>query len=599
MATSGAFDLATERSYPTPFQNSTLLPLLLMSLALQKHTPDTKKSFKREYDFIIVGAGSAGSVVAARLSEDPSKTVLLLEAGKSPPLLTDVPGALAYFGGSDLDWNFVTEPQRYAALRHDGRKVSCPSGKAVGGTSTINGMFYIRGNRADYNYWEKLGAKGWNWRGVFPYFLKAEDNTDPDIANNGFHSVGGPLTVGRFRYTSEFKQPLMHAAMNLGYSYRDINGIRQTGFADTQGTVRKGQRCSTAKAYLVPSENRTNLDIVAEAYVTKVIVEGETARGVQFDLQGSRYEVSAKREVIVSAGALKTPQLLMLSGIGPRKTLEKFGITVKANLPVGKNYQDPAGTILNFVSTKDRPTLHEQLQDNNNILEYIYNRTGVLAGSAGNFGVAFLTNSILGKFIDLPEYQIYFYQGSWGESAPFGFSQEAYDLMFGPYLSRPVIQCVCQNLAPQSRGRVSIRSRNPYDPPTINPNYYQFFDDLRPVVEAMKTCYRIMESPFMKEVGFRPFDTRMPGCEYPSDHDKYLECYARSLMLPISHPVGTAKMGQPSDFRTVVDPQLRVKGIKGLRVVDASVIPTLPHGSTNNPVIMIAEKASDIIKESH
>lgn len=597
MSQTGSFDLAAERSYVTPYQNSSFLPLLLMSLAMQKHTPDTKKSFRREYDYIIVGAGSAGSVVAARLSEDPSKSVLLLEAGKSPPLLTDLLGVQPFFHGTDLYWNFSTEPQKYAALGHTDKKVTSPTGRTVGGSSTVNGLFYIRGNRADYDGWEKMGAHGWDWESVFPYFLKAEGNTDPDIANNGFHATGGPMTVGRYPSKSEFLQPLKNAVTSLRYPFRDINGAHQSGFADVQANVRKGQRVSTAKAYLVPREDRPNLDILSEAHVTKVLIANRTALGVLFDFKGSSHIVRARSEVILSAGALNTPQLLMLSGIGPRKTLERFRIPVQADLPVGKNFHDHGATVVNFVSVEDnRPTFVEKLTNPRNIREFVKSRYGPLASMSGNFGSSFLADNVIAQHLDLPEYQLYFFEGIWGSDPPFGFSQEAYDQLYEPYRNKSTLYCVSQDLVPESRGFVSIRSRNPYDPPVIDPKYYMVRKDLSHVISGMKTCYKIMESPFMKELGYKPFDTRMLGCENLKDHDEYLECYARNFVSSVSHQVGTARMGDIKDPNTVVDHHLRVKGINGLRVVDASVIPKIPRANTNNPVIMIAEKASDIIK---
>lgn len=589
------YDLALERSYQTPFQNSSLLPLLLMTLAMQKHTPDTKRSFRRQYDYIVVGAGTAGSVVAARLSEDPSKTVMLLEAGKSPPLLTDLPAAGAYFFGTDIFWNFTTEPQKYAAMSYSDRRIPILEGKAIGGSSAVNGMVYVRGTPAEYNTWAEMGAHGWDWNGVYPYFLKPEDNTDPDIAHNGFHSCGGPLTVGRFPSMSEFVESLKKAAISMGYPYGDINGALQSGFADIQANIRKGQRASTAKAYLVPNEHRPNLDIVAEAYVTKVIVVHKRAWGVEFDFEGSRHEVRAKKEVIVSAGAAKSPQILMLSGIGPRRTLERFRIPVIADLPVGQNFQDHGATVVNFYSTEDRPTIHEKLQDPKNIMQFINTRTGILTVPFGTFGMAFLADNVTAQLSDLHEYAVYFSEVVYGRTPAFGLAPEVYEKLYGPYINKPVVWCLATNQVPKSRGYVSIRSSNPYDLPVLNPNYYKVREDVQHVVEAMKTCYRVMENPFMKKLGFRPFETLMPGCEELYDFDEYLECYARSYVVA-AHLTGSVTMGDICDPNTVVDSHLRVKGIKGLRVVDASVMPTFPRANTHIPVIMIAEKASDIIR---
>ncbi|CAL1262830.1 unnamed protein product [Larinioides sclopetarius] len=264
-------DLAAERASPTPLANSPLLPLLLISLATQRNAPKEATSIRDEYDYIVVGAGSAGSVVASRLSEKPCVRVLLLEAGgKKAPLLNDVPALGRFFWNTDIDWQFKTVPQKHAAFFHKNRQVVWPSGKGLGGSSLLNAMLYVRGNPKDYDDWEAQGAKGWSYKDVFPYFLKLEDNKDPDYLINGFHASGGPITAEKPRYEGELKNPIREAAQQLGYKVLDSNAKRQTGFNDYQGSLRNGQRCSTAKGYLVPAENRTNLDIVGGAYARKV-----------------------------------------------------------------------------------------------------------------------------------------------------------------------------------------------------------------------------------------------------------------------------------------------------------------------------------------
>ncbi|GBN25698.1 Glucose dehydrogenase [FAD, quinone] [Araneus ventricosus] len=274
-----------------------------------------------------VGGGSAGSVVASRLSEEPCVTVLLLEAGaKKPPLLNDVPGLGRFFWGTDIDWQFKTVPQKNTGFALVNKQVPWPSGKGLGGSSLLNAMLYVRGNRKDYDNWAALGAKGWSYKDVFPYFLKLEDNRDFGYSLNGYHASGGPITAEKPGYHPEIKNRILEAAEQLGYRVVDSNAARQTGFHDLQGNLRNGQRCNTAKAYLVPVENRTNLDIIGGAHVKKVVFEGSRAVGVQFDYKNSEYLVKARREVIMSAGTTNTAQLLMLSGIGPKKHLQKFNV---------------------------------------------------------------------------------------------------------------------------------------------------------------------------------------------------------------------------------------------------------------------------------
>ncbi|CAL1262840.1 unnamed protein product [Larinioides sclopetarius] len=320
-------DIAVERSYPTPIANSPLLPLLLISLATQRNAPKEATHIRDEYDYIVVGGGSAGSVVANRLSEEPCVTVLLLEAGATkPPLLNDIPSLGRYFWNTDIDWQFKTVPQKHAAFFLTDKQVIWPSGKGLGGSSLLNAMLYVRGNHEDYDNWEAQGAKGWGYKDVFPYFLKLEDNRNLDYLANGYHAAGGPITAEKPGYEGEIKNPIREAAQQMGYEILDSNAARQTGFYDLQGSIRNGQRCSTAKAYLVPAENRTNLDIVGGAWARKVLFDGTKAVGVQFDYQNSTYEIKAHREVIMSAGTTNSAQLLMLSGIGPKDHLEQFDV---------------------------------------------------------------------------------------------------------------------------------------------------------------------------------------------------------------------------------------------------------------------------------
>ncbi|GIY13343.1 glucose dehydrogenase [Caerostris extrusa] len=424
---------------PHPFANSPLTPLLLLTLTRQRIAPKTKTTFKDEYDYVIVGAGAGGSVVASRLSEECCVSVLVLEAGKAGPQLSDIPGIARYFVNSELDWKYKTEPQKYTGSAHINRVGLFPkrkyiveplfrvstlfasshnvylvrlfpkrkyivepqyrlsylkeplyhqalwsSGKGLGGSSLFNGLIFSRGNPKNYDDWAAQGAIGWSFREVWPYFLKQEDNWDLDFVANGlpldtknpaklpfrWWSRNCPKTKIRFGN----KRPVLEAARRFGYRYGDPNGARQTGFADMQGTMGDGQRCNDAEDYLVPAENRTNLDILTNAFVTKIIMEGNQAVGVQFVRKGTPCVVKARREVIVSAGVTNTPKLLMLSGIGPREHLEKFGIPVVADLPVGNNLQDHPLSSLGFKVDPRIPTMTQKLQDPRNIKEFIANR---------------------------------------------------------------------------------------------------------------------------------------------------------------------------------------------------------------------------------
>ncbi|GFT25762.1 glucose dehydrogenase [Nephila pilipes] len=478
-------DLAVERSYPTPYANASILPLLLLSLGMQQNVPKQADVIREEYDYIIVGAGSAGSVVANRLSEEPCVSVLLLEAGGKPPMINDIPALARTFFFTDLDWAYKTVPQKHTGRALIKRQVIWPSGKGLGGSSLMNAMLYIRGNRKNYDNWAAQGATGWSYEDVFPYFLKLEDNRDPEFLGNGFHASGGPLTVEKPGYESEIKGPILEAAEQFGYEILDSNGAKQTGFSKIQGTLRNGQRCSAAKSYLVPAENRTNLDILGNAHVRKVLTENGRATGVMFDYQQVTYNIRAKREVILSAGTTNTPQLLMLSGIGPKKHLEKFQIPLVADLPVGNNFHDHAAGIIPYTIGSQIPTVMQKLINPENVEEYITNKTGPLSSMEFISNVAFLKDQAVLPSVDFPDYQLFFVEIP--KEVPkyqVGFKPEVYQKVFGPYEDGPMMICVSQPTQPRSRGTVRLKSSNPYDPPAIDPNYFADPRDIRDMVQG-------------------------------------------------------------------------------------------------------------------
>ncbi|XP_054715397.1 LOW QUALITY PROTEIN: glucose dehydrogenase [FAD, quinone]-like [Uloborus diversus] len=559
-----------------------------------------RKPFENEYDYIIIGAGSAGSVLASRLSEMPCAKILLLEAGKSPPILSDVPSAARSFIRSDIDWNYLTVPQRHTAAGHKNRQVPWPSGKTLGGSSTLNAMLYVRGNRKNYDEWAKQGAIGWSYDDVLPYFKKLENYTEPKHVNNGFHGTSGPVTASTPKFNPPVKLAAMEAATNLGYEFVDSNGPRQTGFYNYQSNTRRGQRCGTAKAYLVPSENRTNLDILTNAMVKKVVIENKRATKVIFDFEGSSHEVRAKREIILSAGTTNTAQLLMLSGIGPMAELSKFGIPVIADLPVGHNLQDHCATFLAYELSDRQKGFEKEIKLDENIRKYIEKREGPLTTSEGFMLMSFLSKNMSKMQNDIPDFSLYLVD--FVREVPlkqFGISMDVMLKYFGFYAFKTTIVCASQILHPRSRGTVTLNSTNPYDPPLIDPNYYADYQDIDDVVQGLKVCKKLMGNSAMEKVGARLFASLLPGCEkFADDEELYLRCVVRTLVITTNHQVGTAKMGDPNDPTTVVDPRLKVKTIRGLRVVDASVMPTIPWGNTNIPTIMIAEKASDIIKST-
>ncbi|KAF8781571.1 Oxygen-dependent choline dehydrogenase like protein [Argiope bruennichi] len=391
------------------------------------------------------------------------------------------------------------------------------------------------------------------------------------------------------------------SAFAAGYQIVDSSvGARQTGFDDFQSTARDSQRCSTAKAYLVPAENRTNLDMAGNAFVKKILFQGNKAIGVEFDRGMMTHQVKARREVIISAGTTNSAQLLMLSGIGPKEHLAKFNIPLVADLPVGDNLQDHIAGFLSYTLSPKIPTVPQKLTNNKNIYEYVFSRTGPLASAEFQSYLAFLNKKSKNPPVDYPDYELYFAEiPKEVAQNEVGLKPEVYKQLFGPYENEAFMFCVSQILHPKSRGTVRLQSNNPYDPPLIDPNYLDHPEDFDDVIAGLKTCKQVGESAPMQKVGLQPFNTTYPGCEkLMGDEYQFFKCMVKNAVITLSHQVGTCKMGDPKDPTTVVDPQLRVKNVKGLRVIDASIMPIVTSGNTNIPTIMIAEKASDMIKQT-
>ncbi|XP_046631272.1 glucose dehydrogenase [FAD, quinone]-like [Daphnia pulicaria] len=562
-----------------------------------------------EYDFIIVGGGSAGAVLASRLSEIAGWTVLLIEAGGLETIVSDIPGLAKFLQLTDIDWQYQTEPQPGQCLALKDERCNWPRGKVIGGSSVLNYMLYVRGNKRDYDGWEKAGNYGWSYKDVLPYFIKSEDNRNPYLAKNkDYHGTGGLLTVQEAPYSTPLSTAFIQAGVELGYQNRDCNAEIQTGFMIPQGTVRDGSRCSTAKAFLRPARKRKNLHVALRSHAHRVLIDDQKqAYGVVFERGKKILRIRAKKEVILSAGAIGSPQLLMLSGVGDPDHLNSVGVTVKHSLKgVGQNLQDHiSGRGMVYLINETVSYVETRFLNIPSVLNYVRNR-GPLTALSGTEGLAWVNTKYADPNDDFPDMQLQFIAGSGVSDG--GLSLKANDNVkdsvwkeyYEPIAYRDSWQPIPIVLRPKSKGYILLRSSDPYDKPLIYANYFTHPDDIKVMIEGMKIGLALSKTEAFQRFGSRLYDKPFPGCEtLPLWTDKYWECFLRHYSTTLYHQSSTCKMGVlDKEPLAVVDPELRVYGIKGLRVVDASIMPDVVSGNTNAPTIMIAEKAGDLIKET-
>ncbi len=511
------------------------------------------------YDYVIVGAGSAGCVLAARLGEDPGVKVGVIEAGPPDDDPTiHMPLASPQLWQSRFDWDFTSEPEPGLAAR----RTYLPRGRVLGGSSSLNVMVYIRGNRADYDEWAVMGLDGWSYDEVLPYFKRAEDN---ERGESHYHGIGGPLSVSDGRSAHPLTAAFIEAATQAGIEHtEDFNGARQQGAGWYQLTQRGGRRCSTALAYLGPAVRRGNVAVLTDALATRIVFEGERAVGVEILRANKLQTVRAQREVLVCAGAYQSPQLLLLSGIGPADELREMGIEPRRDLAVGHNLQDHPTVVLTWL------TAHESLRTAmtpENLALFEQQGRGPLTSNIAEAGAFMRTRPSLAA----PDIQLLAFPVALGELLDPPPVEDGYTI--APTL-----------LKPSSRGRVTLRSPLSHAKPRIVHNYLTTQDDRRSMIDGVRLALNVGSQPALRTL--RRAELIVPQSGSDADIMHYLQRRAHTLF----HPVGTCAMG------AVVDADLRVYDTQGLRVVDASVMPTIPRGNTNAPTIMVAEKAADVIR---
>ncbi len=512
------------------------------------------------YDYVIVGAGSAGCVLAGRLSEDADVRVALLEAGgeDTQPEIK-IPAAFPVMFKSSLDWDLEGEPEPGL----DGRRLYLPRGRMLGGCSSINAMIYIRGNRADYDAWSAAGCDGWSYDEVLPYFKRSEDNERGEDAH---HGVGGPMSVSDSRSMHALVDTMLEAAHQAGHEQNpDFNGARQEGVGRFQLTQRDGLRCSTADAFLRPAAQRPNLEVIPRAMALRILFEGKRAVGVEIARDGKVEQLRAEREVILSAGAYQSPVLLMVSGIGPEDQLAPFGMEIRETLPVGIGLQDHCMAQVNYLT--DEPSLFMAAADPEHIAQLETEGRGPLTSNIPEAAGFFRTRPGL----DAPDVEFHFAPSMFFDEGLAAPADHGY--CFGPVV-----------IAPTSRGRVMLRTPLPDSKPRVLCNFLTTEEDRQSMLAGMRMALTIAEQSALKAVERAPFSVP------ESDSDEDLMTFIKRVSQTVYHATSSCAMG------SVVDSELRVFGFEGLRVVDASVMPTVTRGNTNAPVIMIAERAADLLR---
>ncbi|PSN46845.1 Glucose dehydrogenase [FAD, quinone] [Blattella germanica] len=568
--------------------------------------PDEAKTLP-EYDFIVVGAGTAGCAVANRLTEIPEWQVLLLEAGGEENYIMDIPINAIRNQFSGINWNYRSVPSDVACLGLTNNQCVYPRGKVMGGSSVLNYMVHTRGNRRDFDEWEKLGNTGWGYDDILPYFLKSENLEIPELAKDKtYHSTGGYLTISYPPYHTPLAEAFLEAGREIGQPITDYNGKSQIGFSFVQTTTKNGTRWSASRGFLHPIRKRKNLNVKKRSQVTKVLLDPKTkaAYGVEFTRRGKRYIVRARKEVILSAGAINSPQLLMLSGVGPREHLEDMNIPVIKDLPVGFNLMDHMSVIgiTHVVNQSVSLRTDTVLEDGKNLVDYFSLHKGPLSATGAAEALAFYDFDDPQDPDGDPDIELLFLGGSVVSDVAlrrsFGISDNVYDAVYKPIEENHTWMVIPELLKPKSRGRIMLKDKNPMHKPLLYHGYLQHPQDMETTLKGIKLILKLGQTKAFQKYGSRLLDIPVPGCRsFQFGSDDYWRCVIRHLTFSIYHLSGTCKMAPRRDPGAVVDPRLSVYGVKNLRVIDASIIPVVPRAHTNAATVMIAEKGSDMIKD--
>ncbi|XP_011315137.1 glucose dehydrogenase [FAD, quinone] [Fopius arisanus] len=557
------------------------------------------------FDFIIVGGGTAGCALASRLSENENWRVLLIEAGDYPSALSDVPGLVLLLQGSPEDYSYDLEHQDGIC---QGAACKWAKGKVLGGSSVLNAMIHVHGNDRDFDTWEKLGNDGWSFQDVLPYFKKSENYPPEFISKFSDKFVGsnGQINIRDYNYsTSDFQNIILEAVREKGIPILDyINGDEYIGFARVQGSIDKGRRVNAAKAYLSPVKDRKNLFVATSTRADRILMEGNKAVGIRATFPGDKsVDLKASKEVIISAGSVATPQVLMLSGIGPKEHLEEFGIPCVADLPVGKNLQDHLiwmGTQLEF--SNESSVMKTALDFMDSTYEYLMHTKGEFTHTGGTDLLGFVNlEDPTSRYPNIQFHHAHLPKGDTLKmqvvAQAMGFDQDLQVELVRLAAISDTVMMAPTVLNPRSRGEIKLRSTSPKDPVRIWANYLENDEDRVELLRAVGFLKGLEETEAFKKLGIKLRHLEINGCKGIEPQSmEYWECNMRHTSGTLYHPVGTARMGPPGDPAAVVDPKLKVQGVLGLRIVDASVMPKITSGNTNSPTLMIAEKGADLIK---